>query len=168
MRENRLSGSEGGATPSRSYPCLHFVPPGQYACILVLTRMVDLWRFDAQFSKTYTTLEQAQAYVCTLPWDQRLQIWRVPVFEWRFAKKPSPSPLCRLRRAEAYLSLSDAGHLPTQNQVGQLAVTIYRVVKQAKRLAKRGGKPLRILAGESGLRRHYKEPESLKTLRGLG
>jgi hypothetical protein len=111
--------------------------------------MVDLRRFDAQFFKTCTTLEQAQAYVRTLPWDQRLQIWRVPVSEWRFAKKLSPSnPLYRLRRTESYLSLSDAVPPPSQKQVCKLAVTIYRIVKQAKRLAKREGKPLRILAGE--------------------
>jgi hypothetical protein len=105
--------------------------------------------FDQQFFKTCETLEEAQAYIRRLPWDQRLQVWRVPVTEWRFAKKLSSSnPLHRLRRSEAYLSLSDAGPPPTQKQVNELAVTIYRVVKRAKKLAEREGKPLRIQAAE--------------------
>jgi hypothetical protein len=103
--------------------------------------------FDRQFFGTLATLDEAQAYIRTLPWDQRLQIWRVPQSEWRFAKKLNPSnPLNLLRGNVAYLSLSDAGPPPTQKQIDELAVTIYRVVKRARKLAKREGKPLRIVA----------------------
>jgi hypothetical protein len=39
MRENRLSGSEGGATSSRPYPYRSFGPYGTKVSFLMLTQM---------------------------------------------------------------------------------------------------------------------------------